>query len=85
MRDSVSDLVAIMQTYNAKGKISRLFMSTLFRRRQDEAEAVINHAISRLQVSSANRWRIALQLKYKGPIIATILRQRSDPHAEDIM
>ncbi|CAN0213505.1 unnamed protein product [Ascophyllum nodosum] len=49
VRDSVSDLVAIMQTYNAKGKISRLFMSTLFRRRQDEAEAVINHAISRLQ------------------------------------
>ena len=52
--DSVSDLVDIMQTYNTKSKISRLFMSTLFKRRQEEAEAVINRAISRLQVSSAN-------------------------------
>ena len=56
VHDSVSDLVGIMQTYNAKGRISRLFMSTLFKRRQEEAEAVLNRAISRLQVSSANRW-----------------------------
>ena len=55
VHDSVSDLVGIMQTYNAKGRISRLFMSTLFKRRQEEAEAVLNRAISRLQVSSANR------------------------------
>ena len=58
--DSVSDLVGVMQTYNAKGNISRLFVSTLFKRRQEEAEAVLNRAISRSQVSSMNRWRIAL-------------------------
>ena len=54
--DSVSGLVGVMQTYNAKGKISRLLVSTLFKRRQEEAEAVLNRAISRLQVSSMNRW-----------------------------
>ena len=59
--DSVSDLVGIMQTYNAKGKISRLFVSTLFKHRQEEAEAIINRAIARLQVSSANRLQISLQ------------------------
>ncbi|CAM9572153.1 unnamed protein product [Ascophyllum nodosum] len=48
--DSVSDLVGVMQTYNAKGKISRLLVSTLFKRRQEEAEAVLNRAISRLQL-----------------------------------
>ncbi|CAN0462475.1 unnamed protein product, partial [Ascophyllum nodosum] len=48
--DSVSDLVSIMQTYNTKSKISRLFMSTIFKRRQEEAEVVINRAISRLQL-----------------------------------
>ena len=39
-----------MQTYKAKGKISKLFVSSIFKRRQEEAEVVIKNAISSLQV-----------------------------------
>lgn len=50
VHDSVNSLVGVMQTYKTKGKMSKLFMSSLFKRRQEEAEAVINNAISSLQV-----------------------------------
>ena len=50
VHDSVNNLVGIMQTYKAKGKMSKLFVSSLFKRRQEEAEVVIKNAISSLQV-----------------------------------
>lgn len=55
VRESIEDLVQIIQTYKAKNKFSKVMMSTLFRKRQEEAEAVINMAISRLQVSETRR------------------------------
>ena len=51
VRDSVADLVAIIKTYQSKGRLSQIMMSTLFKRRQEEAEAVIEAAVARLQVS----------------------------------
>ena len=54
VHDSISSLVGIMQTYIAKGKISKLFMSSLFKRRQEEAEGVIDRAILSLQACMLN-------------------------------
>lgn len=48
--DAVRDLVEIIKTYQSKGTISQVMMSTLFKRRQEEAEAVIDAAINRLHV-----------------------------------
>ena len=47
---AIFDLVQLIKTYQSKNKLSRLFMSTLFKRRQDELDAVVNQAIMRLQV-----------------------------------
>lgn len=52
--DSVKSLVGIMQTYKARGKMSKLLVSSLFKRRQEEAETVIKDAISSLQVGLAS-------------------------------
>lgn len=54
VHDAVSDLVDIITTYQSKGRLSQVVMSTLFKRRQDEAEAVIDAAISRLHVRPNN-------------------------------
>ena len=51
VRDAVGDLVEIFKTYKSKGRPSQVVMSTLFKRRQEETEAVIEAAISRLHVS----------------------------------
>lgn len=52
VRDAVGDLVEIIQTYQSKGRISQVMTSTLFKRRQEEAEAIIDAAVCRLQVSA---------------------------------
>ena len=51
VHDAISDLVELIKTFQSKNKLSRLFMSTLFKRRQDELDAVVDRAITRLQVS----------------------------------
>eukprot|EP00903_Cladosiphon_okamuranus_P019138 g17605.t1 len=48
VRDAVADLVALIKTYQSKNKVVQVLWSTLFKRRQEEAEAVIDKAISRL-------------------------------------
>lgn len=53
VRDAVDALVDIIRTYKSKGRVSQVMMSTLFKRRQDEAEAVIDAAICRLQVGAS--------------------------------
>ena len=63
MRDAVGDLVEIIQAYQSKGTISQVVMSTFFKRRQEEAEAVIDAAISRLHVRR-KRYRRVLQQMY---------------------
>lgn len=62
--DAVGDLVEIMKTYKSKGKLSQIVTSTLFKRRQDEAEAVVDAAVSRLQVSFSVYPRRTLIIDY---------------------
>lgn len=50
VHDAIADLVELIRTYQSKNKLSQVMVSTLFRRRQEEAEAVIERAIARLQV-----------------------------------
>lgn len=50
VRDAVGDLVQLIRTYQSKGTIFQVMMSTMVKRRQKEAEAVIQEAIGRLQV-----------------------------------
>ncbi|CAM9364466.1 unnamed protein product, partial [Pylaiella littoralis] len=47
---AIFDLVQLIKTYQSKNKLSRLFMSTLFKRRQEELNAVVDQAIMRLQL-----------------------------------
>ena len=51
VREAVADLVEIIRTYQSRNKVSQVLVSTLFKRRQEEAEAVIDRAIWRLNVS----------------------------------
>lgn len=51
VHDAVADLVQIVKIYQSRNKVSQVLMSTLFKRRQEEAEAVIDRAIWRLNVS----------------------------------
>lgn len=51
VHDSIYDLVELIQIFNSKNKLSKLFLSTLFKRRQEELDAVVDRAIMRLQVS----------------------------------
>ena len=50
---SVSNLIGIIRTYETKSKIPELFASPLLKLRQEEAKAVVGHAVSRLSVGLA--------------------------------
>ncbi|CAM9383003.1 unnamed protein product [Ectocarpus fasciculatus] len=50
VHDAIFDLVELIKTFKAKNKLSKLFLSTLFKRRQDELDAVVDRAIMRLQL-----------------------------------
>lgn len=50
VRDSIAGMVQIMQSYRSKSMFSRVFVSDLFRKRQEEAEESINACVQRLQV-----------------------------------
>lgn len=52
VRDAVGNLVEVIQTYHNSKKISQVMTSTLFKRRQGEAETVIKEALFHLQVSA---------------------------------
>lgn len=47
---AVDTLLQVIQTYNSKNKVTQVLTSSMFKTRQEEAEHVINAAISRLQV-----------------------------------
>lgn len=88
VHDAVADLVELIKTYKSKNKLSQVLMSTLFKQRQEEANAVIDSAISRLQVNwgatSSNRtvgncalWHgttAAVEIAVGGPSIGADLR-----------
>ena len=51
VHEAIFDLVELIKTFQCKNKLSKLFLSTLFKRRQEELNAVVDRAIMRLQVS----------------------------------
>ena len=51
VRDAVADLVELIKTYQSKNKLSQLLTSTLFKRRQEELDAIVDSTILHLQVS----------------------------------
>ncbi|CAM9894223.1 unnamed protein product [Ectocarpus fasciculatus] len=50
VHDAVFDLAELIKTFRSKNKVSKVLMSTLFKRRQDELDAVVDRAILRLQL-----------------------------------
>lgn len=50
VHDAVADLVELIKTYKSKNRLAQVVVSSLFKRRQEEADAVISCAMSRLQV-----------------------------------
>lgn len=52
VHDAVGDLVELIKTYKNKNTFAQVLMSSLFKQRQEEAEAVVDSAISLLQVST---------------------------------
>ena len=53
MHEAIFDLVELIKTYGSKNRLSKVLMSTLFKRRQAELEAAIDRAAARMQVSDA--------------------------------
>lgn len=51
VQDAIGDMVGLIKTYKSKRRIAQVLISTLFKRRMEEAEAVINQAFSDLMVS----------------------------------
>lgn len=51
VQTAVRDMVELIKTYRSKRRISQVIVSTMFKRRMDEMEAVIDRAISDLNVS----------------------------------
>ncbi|CAM9324195.1 unnamed protein product [Ectocarpus sp. 4 AP-2014] len=50
VHDAVYDLVELVKTYQSKNRLSKVLMSTLFQRRQDELDALVDRAILRLHL-----------------------------------
>lgn len=61
VHDAIFGLVELIKTFKSKNKLSKLFLSTLFKRRQDELDAVVDRAIMRLQVSVDHRFSCTLR------------------------
>lgn len=53
VQGAIGDLVDLIKTFRSKNKITQVVVSTLFKRRMDETQAVINDACSELMVSSS--------------------------------
>ena len=51
VHDAISDMLELIKTFQSRNKLSKLFLSTLFKRRHDELDAVVDRAMMRLQVS----------------------------------
>ncbi|CAM9214903.1 unnamed protein product, partial [Ectocarpus sp. 8 AP-2014] len=51
VHDAIFDLVELIKTFQSKNKFSKVFLSRLFKRRQEELDAVVDRAVSRLQLS----------------------------------
>ncbi|CAM9968517.1 unnamed protein product [Ectocarpus sp. 6 AP-2014] len=50
VQDSIADLLQIIESYKSKNALSKVFVSTLCKKRQEDAEVAINAAVQRLQL-----------------------------------
>ncbi|CAM9398006.1 unnamed protein product, partial [Ectocarpus fasciculatus] len=50
VQDSIADLLQIIESYKSKNALSKVFVSSLCKKRQEEAEVAINAAVQRLQL-----------------------------------
>ena len=75
VHDAISDLVELIKTFKSKNKLSKLFLSTLFKRRQDELDAVVDRAIIRLQVSVDHRFGLVAHLALR-PVFSWLRSHR---------
>lgn len=50
VQTAIGDMVELIKMYRSKGRLSQVIVSTMFRRRMEETEAVIDRAISDLKV-----------------------------------
>ena len=71
VHDAIFDLVELIKTYQSKNKLSKVLISTLFRRRQDEMGEAVERAILNLQVSAANALNWASRGKVADPNICS--------------
>lgn len=54
VHDAIVDLVELIKAYQSRCALSKVLVSTLFKRRQEEADAVIDRAAARLHVSAVS-------------------------------
>lgn len=55
VRESIDDLIQLIQVNKRNSRMVMVITSSLFKRRQEELEASINVAINRLQVRNIDR------------------------------
>lgn len=53
--EAIADFVDLIKTYKSKNKLSKVLTSSLFKRRKEEADALIDRALGRLSVSASHR------------------------------
>ena len=51
VQDAIGDMLGLIRTYNSKKRITQVVVSTLFKRRMEETDAVINQTFADLMVS----------------------------------
>ncbi len=63
---AVKDLMDLIKTYQSKNKLTKVLMSTSFKRRQENLEAAIDRALDRLQVSGVRHTVVELPAHLDG-------------------
>lgn len=51
VHDAIVDLVDLIKTYQSRNRISKVLTSSVFKRREEEANVAIDRAILRMNVS----------------------------------
>ncbi len=51
VRDAIGDLVDLIKTYQSRNRLSKVLTSSVFKRREEEANLAIDRAILRSNVS----------------------------------
>ncbi|CAM9478389.1 unnamed protein product, partial [Ectocarpus fasciculatus] len=76
VHDAVSDLVELIKTYQNKSKLAQVLTSTLFKRRQDELNAIMDRAIWDLH--------LGLQVQVGHDVAHLVKRSTAEAQAESL-